>query len=1385
MLSYYRNGLLFVLLIVFVRGVFLAQTQPSTANRDSTQTPGGAPQLSVQIGHSGRVTTVAFSPDNRLVVTGQGKTLCLWETGTGAEIRRIDMQKFVNDMRISRDSRFALIDVIDSNELWDLTTGQQVQLILNPSLDKPGEDDNEYIGEPQSFSPNGEFVLTMVQVPLNNTPTLFRLFDLGTGREARRFKHAPNVSAVAFSPDSRFILTGTENTARLVDVTTGLEVKRFMGHKTWINAVAFSPGGQFAITASGEFGSKKDNTARLWNVSSGKEVRQLKGHLASIVSVAFSPDRRLIATGSEDKTARLWEVETGREVKRFANHSTEVESVTFSPDSRFLITHSGSGGSHGQETARVWDVASGMEVESFVSKEKRVESLAFSSDSRFVLTGGEMSDDVLDSGETIARLWDANTRQVVRRFEGNSYWTYSGKFSPNGDLLLMRLGINTLDYIPFFWDLKTGQGVKLSDSALWTYPGENFAVSPDWRFALTSKGVDRKDRVARLFDIAAGREIRRFVGHENTINAVAFSPDGRFALTGSGDWLASDSKDISARSWDVATGQETQRFTGHSSPVNSVAFSPDGRFALTGSGSSYGGANKDSSARLWDIATGKELKRFVEDAPEWQIDLVRFWPDGRFVQTRSASTVPRALGKQRWRLWDVATGKDVNVETIAPGKPFEYTPHGRYVYSVSEDSTKRTVKVTISRWEGDREQELQQLEFEGRVSLFEPVGVAISPDGRFAVTTNRPTSIEAGAGDKVRLWDVTTGKERQLEEHSDLINSIEFSPDSRFLLTTTSDSIGHLWEVSTGRELCRLISFRDGTWMVVTPDGRFDTNDLEEIVGLRWVMPDDPLRALPLEIFMRDYYEPRLLPRLLAKDYLKPVRDLRSLNRTQPRVSNLQVSAPDEQGRVTVSFEATSQVNATQRNGDGAPLISEVHDARLFRNRQLVGYCDGQLVGSRALTDKAGCNGEVKTDASGKVIVTFNDIKLPRRADSKQVEFSAYAFNSDRVKSETTRKIYEPSPLPPTFKGRAYVITVGVNAYDDPTINPLRFAASDAERTRQSLAAELEKRGEYAEVVSVKLTSDYEVQLDGRVIPAREALLKQVRNGKLAVTEKLATKGNIKTIFDLLAGRPAPAEDVSRIPDAGKLRKAQPEDLIIIAFASHGYAAPDGIFYLIPADITQPAGFPANEKIQDYLDRCVKNQMDGQATAGCQPALEYLRRAISSDDLSLWLRDVDGGDLTLIVDACHSAASVGNEFKPGPMGSRGLGQLAYDKGVRLLAATQADNVAMESGKIKQGLLTYALVRAGLELGRADFKPADQTITLTEWLTYGREQTPKLYDILRKPDAEGLLVIEGLRDLEQSGAPGQSQLARPGNPHTQRPALFDFAKKRRDVVLRGK
>ncbi len=319
-----------------------------------------------------------------------------------------------------------------------------------------------------------------------------------------------------------------------------------------------------------------------------------------------------------------------------------------------------------------------------------------------------------------------------------------------------------------------------------------------------------------------------------------------------------------------------------------------------------------------------------------------------------------------------------------------------------------------------------------------------------------------------------------------------------------------------------------------------------------------------------------------------------------------------------------------------------------------------------------------------------------------------------------------------------YLITVGVNAYENSDWN-LKYAANDARQIQRTLSAKLSQHADYSEIVPVSLLSDY-----------------QVRDGQMVVSDKTATKANIRAVLDLLAGKAVDPGIVKTIPNGDKLRLATPDDLVIISFSSHGYADNEGSFYFIPYDVGPG---PKREINAELLSHC-----------------------ISSEELGSWLRDVDAGEMVMLVDACHSAAAIeGEGFKPGPMGSRGLGQLAYDKGMRILTSTQSDDVALETDLTQQGLLSYALTHDGIDSGQADFKPRDRQIMLAEWLEYGVDRVPKLYgeiEALTRNQQKDLgssqtkLVV-----FSRDGA--NSSLKKNSN---QQPALFDFTRKKGALVL---
>jgi hypothetical protein len=519
----------------------------------------------------------------------------------------------------------------------------------------------------------------------------------------------------------------------------------------------------------------------------------------------------------------------------------------------------------------------------------------------------------------------------------------------------------------------------------------------------------------------------------------------------------------------------------------------------------------------------------------------------------------------------------------------------------------------------------------------------------------------------------------------------------------------------------------DEGWAVVAPNGRFDTSELDKESPLYWIVDDRPLKPLPAEIFMRDYYEPRLLPRLLAcesaesKDpdacekAFKPVGDLSRLNRIQPDVKILEVRRGASADEAIVKVEAMDKKDKTQPNGK---TYTKAYDLRLFRDGQLVGQWPepkGSIGGPENL------DGWRQVSAVPTPIHEFH-VRLATRDVGRPVRFTAYAFNEDRVKSETSEP-KDPYVVPQDAAkrlARAYVITVGVNGYQNKR-RDLEFAVKDA----ADLSKELRRIKDY-EVVPVSLLS--EAPLEAR--------------GKL----DQATKEDVRAVLRVLGGH---SKDVAQLRDVlnhEQLKQATPDDLVILAFSGHGYTELNGSFYLLPSN----------------------------SGKGDEITPDSLKDFISSEELSEWLREVDAGHMAMIIDACHSAASVETPgFKPGPMGDRGLGQLAYDKGMQILAASQADDVALEIENLHKGLLTYAL-REGLIPGKDGKLPAANQgeVTLQSWLKYAEQRVPSLYC-----DAKAGKVHMISRDPK----PNPNFLDN-ATKHAQTPSLFDFSKQPDQIQL---
>jgi WD40 repeat protein len=148
--------------------------------------------------------------------------------------------------------------------------------------------------------------------------------------------HTAWVNSVAFSPDSKQIVSGSDDrTIRCWDAATGQQLLPALeGHTAWVSSVAFSPDSKQIVSGS------DDRTIRCWDAATGQQLLPaLEGHTESVSLVAFSPDGKQIVSGSDDRTIRRWDAATGQQLlPALEGHTAWVSSVAFSPDSKQIPT---------------------------------------------------------------------------------------------------------------------------------------------------------------------------------------------------------------------------------------------------------------------------------------------------------------------------------------------------------------------------------------------------------------------------------------------------------------------------------------------------------------------------------------------------------------------------------------------------------------------------------------------------------------------------------------------------------------------------------------------------------------------------------------------------------------------------------------------------------------------------------------------------------------------------------------------------------------------------------------------------------------------------------------------------------------------------------------
>ncbi|HEX6625720.1 MAG TPA: caspase family protein, partial [Pyrinomonadaceae bacterium] len=752
-----------------------------------------------------------------------------------------------------------------------------------------------------------------------------------------------------------------------------------------------------------------------------------------------------------------------------------------------------------------------------------------------------------------------------------------------------------------------------------------------------------------------------------------------------------------------------------------------------------GGAGTANTIRVWDVTTGREVQAVAGPA---YVRRLHFSDDGRrlvVVGTQGDITS-----------WDVGSGARLQAYGGSPAGPLGGMMPGGGL--TTGDMSAMTAMINSA---------MSAAATGGTGG--KAVSVALSADGRtlaaggsqtqsnFDASTLMSLGMRSGkmkreeyekeiartmqnvkvvSTGQVLLYDAATGQQTGvLASHGGGVEQVAFSRDGSLLATAATDNTIKVWDVAARREVRALAGHAANiNSLAFSPDRRLLASAGDDGATLLWDLQTGELLATLVSLFDGGDWlvvtpdglfdgSPRAWNQILWRyngdtfevapiewffnEFYHPGLLSDIFNGKRPRAA-ADISKKDRrQPAVALTIEgARAQPPSSVTTRDVRVRI-EVTDAKPdAENPQGSGARDVRLFRNGSLVRV--WRGDVLKGQPSVVLET----SVPVVAGENRLV--AYAFNRDNVKSkDAPLALMGAESL--KRAGTLYVLAVGVNVYANPQFN-LKYAVADA----REFGAEVERQ--------------------------QASLGRFRRTEVIPLLDGDATKANVLDALRRLSGASGPPTLKAGLAQTlERLQPAQPEDAVVIFFAGHGTA--DGQrFYLIPHDL----GY------------------DGSRTSIDDAGLRrMLAGSISDEELETAIEGLDAGQMLLVIDACNSGQALeAEEKRRGPMNSKGLAQLAYEKGMYILTAAESYQAALEAAQLGHGYLTYALVEEGLKKGNADAEPKDGTLFAREWLDYATLRVPLMQEEKMK-QSRGLGVqIAFVEGEEKSPDPDKRSVQRP-------------------------
>jgi WD40 repeat protein len=715
----------------------LSLAEDGWAVHAATQRTFAALRETVLVGHEQGITGVAFGASRRIVSSSADGSARLWDLSTPAPTLPTTLRGHlgsVNAVGVTPDGRFAVTIGEDGTvRRWDLST---------PDPGATGRVMRKHRGPVThvAMHPAGRFAVTGDD---NGTLVAWDLeAEDPEATASDQVAHEALVTDLVFDrgePPSLYSGSDDRLVRRWRVDADGLHgVQKLAAHTGGVTAIAVGHDARFVASGG------TDGEVWLWDRKpKGKEKIALLGHTESVNDLAFTPDGQLLVSGGDDDTLRVWEVtaaDPGLAHVKLEGHTGDITSVAIAAGGKRAVS------AGLDNTVRVWDLTKkDLRVDQSVLEGHvaEVTGIDVASDGQWIVSG---------SADATVRVWDGLSKSTGR----------GGKVLRLGAGQVLDLDVTKLgDQL-----VAVGEDGR---AAIWDLRDDARLLEPRWlpdlRGLVTATAFDPRGRFVatgsetgeiRLFSLTTAEAARTLAGHSESVNALAFTPDG--------ERLLSVSSDRTVRSWPVAGG-EASVWSAHIDDVHELAITPKGDYAFTGA--------LDGMVIRWTITDGTSMQ--LRGHEEEVVDIA-ISPDGKFVATASAD--------RRARLWDVATGSSTYVLRGHDEPVTAVAFSGRDKLATGGKDRKILLWDLASKHPDEAPRVLGH--HEQSVSA-----LAFVADGSILVSGSNDAT--------VRLWRLQDGDSIILGGHDNVVDALRITSDGRYAISSSYDGTLRLWPLDHER----------------------------------------------------------------------------------------------------------------------------------------------------------------------------------------------------------------------------------------------------------------------------------------------------------------------------------------------------------------------------------------------------------------------------------------------------------------------------------------------------------------------------------------------------------------------------------------------------------